>query len=349
MKGRKGQGAVNNVHQRFSKIQLEEIYADHFEDEGISTTQTEWIEVFPKTIVNHNKGKNLPELSLNPYQGCEHGCSYCYARPTHEFWSYNAGVDFERKILYKPNAPELLKAFFQKKNYLPKTITLSGNTDCYQPVEAKLKITRALLETFWEHKHPLGIITKNSLLLRDLDLLEKLAKYNLVAVAISFNSLDESLRRTMEPRTSSVKNKLKAIKILSDLGIPVSVMVAPIIPGLNSSEIMSILEQTSQAGASYAGYTMVRLNDSTQAVFQEWIEEHFPNKASKVMNQIRAMHQGELGHLKNSTSRKGSGEIAKVIRQTFAIGKKKYFPEAKAYELNTTLFQPQINGQLRLF
>ncbi len=344
----KGQGAIENISQRFMDLQLEQYYEDlkYEEKEG---RKTKSLAVFPKTIVNQNKGKNLPEFSMNPYQGCEHGCSYCYARPTHEFWGYNPGIDFERKILYKPHAAELLSQYFQKRNYQPKPIMLSGNTDCYQPLESQLQITRSILHTFLKHQHPCNIVTKNALVLRDLDILKSMAEKNLISVTICINSLNEELRRKMEPRTSSIRNKLKAIEVLHQAGIPTGVLIAPIIPALNSHEVFEIVKRTAQVGSQYAGYTIIRLNDGTAEVFSQWLELHFPDRAQKVLNQIRSMHQGELGHLKNYSNRSGTGKMVESIKHSFQIAKKKYYPEAFSLKLNCQDFKPLKGGQLSLF
>lgn len=286
----KGQGAQRNEHNRFDRFSWEP------EDEEPESLKVTFTEVFPITIVN---AVNSPDMrmdySLNPYQGCEHGCSYCFARPTHEFWGYSAGVDFERKIMVKKNAPELLEKFFRKKGYTPKTISLSGNTDCYQPAERKFEITRKLLQLCLDYRHPVSILTKNALVLRDLDILKPLAEQDLVTVSFSIPTINEEIRRKMEPRTSSVNNKLKAIETLTLNGIPVGVMVAPVIPGLTSEESFPIVKAVADAGAKSFSYSIVRLNDTVEPVFVNWINAHFPDRAQKVLNLIRSMHGGNLG------------------------------------------------------
>ena len=296
---KKGQGAQRNEINRFDRYTFEP------EEEDFQKTKTVFTEVFPKTIVNEVKSPDLMmEYSLNPYQGCEHGCSYCFARPTHEFWGYSAGTDFERKIMVKKNAPELLEKFFQKRNYVPKTITLSGNTDCYQPAEREFEITRKLLQLCLDYRHPVSILTKNALVLRDLDILKPLSEQNLVSVSFSIPTVNEEIRRKMEPRTSSVKNKLKAIEILTEHKIAVGVMVAPVIPGLTSDESLKILKTVSEAGAQKFGYVLIRLNDTVQPVFVNWINAHFPERAEKVLNLIRSMRGGKLGFLDNMNPNK---------------------------------------------
>ncbi len=340
----KGQGAIRNVDNRFSRYSFEE---DEDFDEPVKTSFTE---IFPKTIVNTISSPDLGfEYSLNPYQGCEHGCSYCFARPTHEYWGYSAGIDFERQIMVKKSAPELLEKFFQKRGYKPKTIMFSGNTDCYQPIERKLQITRKLLQICLDYRHPVSIITKNALILRDLDLLEPMAAQHLVSVTISIPTLNEDLRRVMEPRTSSAANKLKAIRILSQAGVPVNVMVAPVIPALTSDESLNILKSVSEAGARSFGYSLVRLNDTVEPVFVDWIEKHFPDRASKVLNQIRSMRNGKLGEKRFFERYKGDGNIAELIHNTFDLGRKKYFAHKKPMILSAENFTGSRSQQLRLF
>lgn len=352
----KGQGAVQNVHNHFERnLYTRTIYEDAClsEDGEVeeSLTKTEYLEVFPKTIMNDVKRKGMPlEFSMNPYQGCEHGCAYCYARPTHEYWGYSAGVDFERKIMVKKNAPELLEKLFQKKNYQPHSFMLSGNTDCYQPIERKLEITRKILQICLDYKHPVGIITKNALILRDLDILKQLAELNLVNVAISIPTINENLRKKLEPRTSSIPNKLSAIEVLAQNKIPVIAMVAPIIPGLNSDEILKVLKKVSELGAVDFGYTLVRLNDTVEPVFIDWLEQHFPERKDKILNQIRSIHNGKLNERLAIKRYVGQGNIADMIHQSFKIGRQKYFKDKPKREpLSTELFTGKQSAQLSLF
>lgn len=340
----KGQGAQRNVTNRFDRYTYEP------EDEDYESVKTSFTEVFPKTIVNQVKSEDLPmEYSMNPYQGCEHGCSYCFARPTHEYWGYSAGIDFERKIMVKKNAPELLEKFFQKRGYKPEPILLSGNTDCYQPAERQFEITRKLLQVCLDYRHPVNILTKNALVLRDIDLLKPMAEQNLVSVSLSIPTINEDLRRTMEPRTSSARNKLKAIEVLSENKIPVNVMVAPIIPGLNSDEPLSILKAISEAGAQSFGYTLVRLNDTVEPVFVNWIENAFPDRAQKVLNLIRSMRGGKLGEKRYFNRQKGEGNIAEMIHNTFKIGRKKFFDGKEFPRLSIENFTGSKDQQLKLF
>lgn len=344
----KGQGAVNNIHNHFNKNRYEQsIYQDDFEEE---IAKTQIIEVYPKTIVNKVKSPDLSmAYSMNPYQGCEHGCAYCYARPTHEYWGYSAGVEFERVILAKKNAPELLEKFFKKRGYVPEPIMLSGNTDCYQPVERKLQITRKLLEVFLEYRHPVHILTKNALVTRDIDILKPLAEKKLVTVSLSIPTINEELRRKLEPRTSSAHNKLKAIETLTQNGIPVHIMVAPMIPGLNTMEILPITKAIAERGALAFGYTLVRLNDTVEPVFKDWVTEHYPDRANKVLNQIASMHGGKLGEKQVIKRQRGEGNIADMIHTTFKIARQKYFADRELPKTTTQLFDGTKGEQLRLF
>ena len=340
----KGQGAQRNVKNRFEQYSYEP------EDWEIEKTNTQIIEVFPKTIVNVVKSPDLPmEYSLNPYQGCEHGCSYCYARPTHEYWGFSAGIDFERKIMVKKNAPELLEKFFRKRNYIPKTIMLSGNTDCYQPIERELKITRKILEVCLAYRHPVSILSKNALVLRDLDLFIKMNELNLISVALSIPTMNEDLRRKMEPRTSSAIKKLETLKILKENNIPTGAMIAPIIPGLNSDETLKIIKKISETGADWFGYTLIRLNDTVEPVFVKWLETSFPDRKDKVISLIKQMRGGKLGEKRYFERYKGEGSIAEMIHKTIEIGRNKYFKNRKIAELSAAQFSGSKTQQLKLF
>ena len=340
----KGQGAQRNVKNRFEQYSYEP------EDWEIEKTNTQIIEVFPKTIVNAVKSPDLPmEYSLNPYQGCEHGCSYCYARPTHEYWGFSAGIDFERKIMVKKNAPELLEKFFRKRNYIPKTIMLSGNTDCYQPIERELEITRKILEVCLAYRHPVSILSKNALVLRDLDLFIKMNELNLISVALSIPTMNEDLRRKMEPRTSSAIKKLEALKILKENNIPTGAMIAPIIPGLNSDETLKIIKKISETGADWFGYTLIRLNDTVEPVFVKWLETSFPDRKDKVISLIKQVRGGKLGEKRYFERYKGEGSIAEMIHKTIEIGRNKYFRDRKMVELSAAHFSGSKTQQLKLF
>lgn len=346
----KGRGAQGNFNNRFQKLKYSLDHAEGLDEEFITDTKTEFIFEYPKSIISYNKSKDLPFTnSINPYHGCEHGCIYCYARNSHEYWGFDPALDFERKIIVKPDAAKLLRQEFNKKSYEPAGTLLSGNTDCYQPAERKFGITRSLLEVFLEYKHPVSIITKNNLILRDIDLLSKLSKYNLVQVSISITTLNEELRLKLEPRTVTGQGRLNIVKQLSDAGIPVNVMVAPIIPGLNSEEVSKIIEQSAIYGANNAFFTMVRLNGAIADIFKDWIYKSYPGRAEKTLHLIAASHNNKLGDTRWHTRMYGDGAEAKAIHQLFSLSLRKYGLPKKQIVLNYGLFTNQHNRQLNLF
>jgi DNA repair photolyase len=350
----KGRGAQLNVPNRF--FQLSHEIRDDFleycakEGESADNNKTQYLEVFPKTIVNKVKSPDVGMThSLNPYQGCEHGCIYCYARNSHEFWGYSAGLDFERRILIKKDAPKLLEEFLKRKTWKAQTIVLSGNTDCYQPAEKQFEITRQCLEIFLKYKHPVGIITKNALILRDLDILKKLQKDKLIAVNMSITSLSETTRRILEPRTATTKRRLKVVKTLSENGIPVTVMLAPIIPSINSHEILPLAKIASEHGASSLAHIIVRLNGTIGTIFTDWIKKTMPDRAEKVLHQIESCHGGKLNDSRFGQRMKGEGQIAKQIYDLVKLAKQKYFKDSKSSKLNFELHEQYKLGQLKLF
>jgi DNA repair photolyase len=350
----KGRGAQLNTPNRF--FQLSHEMRDDFleycatEGEEADKNKTQYLKVFPKTIVNKIKSPDVGmEYSMNMYQGCEHGCVYCYARNTHEFWGYSPGLDFERRILVKKDAPRLLEELLKKKSWQAHPIVMSGNTDCYQPAEKKFEITRKCLEVFLKYKHPVGIITKNALILRDLDLLRALAKDNLIGVNLSITSLSEETRRILEPRTATIKKRLETVKILSDNGIPVNVMIAPIIPSINSHEILPLAKTVSEFGALSIGHTIVRLNGAIGEIFTDWIKKTMPDRAEKVLHQIENCHGGNLNDSRYGTRMRGEGEIAKQINDLMKLAKLKYFKDKSKQILNCSLHEKYKDGQLKLF
>lgn len=286
---------------------------------------------------------------MNPYQGCEHGCIYCYARNTHEFWGYSAGLDFEKKILYKKNAAELLEGKLKNKNWKSQNIMLSGNTDCYQPIEKKLELTRDILLVFLKYKHPVSIITKNALILRDLDLLTELAKMKLLHVSISITSLKEETRRILEPRTASIKKRLKTVEVLAQNDIPVNVMMAPIIPAINSHEIFDLVKRVSELGALSAAYTIIRLNGAVSEIFADWLHKTMPNSANKILHQIEECHGGHLNDSRFGIRMLGEGKIAEQVAIQFRLAKKKYLKDTTLPPLNYALYEQHKNSQLKLF
>ena len=350
----KGRGAQKNTSNKFSAYSYET--RDDFlefcrvEGEVADRNKTQYLPIFPKTIVNKVTSPDVGmSYSMNMYQGCEHGCIYCYARNAHEFWGYSAGLDFERKILVKHDAPKLLEAKLRSKSWKPSTIVLSGNTDCYQPAEQEFEITRKCLEIFLKYRHPVGIITKNALILRDLDILKELNEYGLIGVNISVTSLSEETRRILEPRTTTIKKRLKAIRVLSENGIPVNAMLAPIIPGINSHEILSLAKAVSEHGALSMAFTVVRLNGAIGEIFTDWIHKTLPDKAEKVLHQIQECHGGRLNDSRFGLRSRGDGIIATQIHDMVRLAKRKYFEGKTFPKLNTTLHESYKDGQLKLF
>lgn len=345
----KGRGSQSNPNNKFHRSQFSVENIEGLDEPFLENSSTEFIKESPKKVISVSNSPDLPFMySINPYQGCEHGCIYCYARNAHEYWGFSAGLDFERKIIFKPDAALILERQLNHKNYKPQVIMLSGNTDCYQPAERKFKITRSLLEVFLKYKHPVSIITKNNLILRDMDLLEELSKLDLVHVSVSVTSLNEELRQKLEPRTVTGKGRIKVIEKLAEKSIPVRVMVAPIVPGLNSDEIPNIIKAAANAGAKGAGFTIVRLNGAIGNIFEDWIEKAYPDKAQKVLNQIRACHGGSLNDSRWGTRMKGDGKEAEAIHQLFKLAVKKYMSNLSLHQLSLSHFHKK-DEQLRLF
>ena len=335
----KGRGAQINPANPFDKILKPIDPRTHFEDFESSDVRTVYIESKAKSIVNKVESPDIGlSYSLNPYQGCEHGCVYCYARNSHNYWGYSGGLDFETKIVVKTNAAELLDKKLNEKKWEAAPIMLSGNTDCYQPADKKYKITRDLLKVLWKHKHPVGIVTKNTLILRDLDILQNLAQHNLVNVAISINTIDDKLRQKLEPRASSVATRLALIEKLSRAGIPVTVLAAPIIPGLNDTDIIKLAKKVSDAGATSLHHIVVRLNGSVKEIFSDWLSRNYDGKKEKVLNQIRSLHNGSLSDSRFGVRMKGEGVIAEMIHQQFKVARNLFMLNSKPFEYNTSLF-----------
>lgn len=338
----KGRGSSDNRSGRFESQKVVEDYSDfgYLDDDDLPKIKTEFIPDSSKTIVTKN---NSPDIcftySMNPYRGCEHGCAYCYARPTHEYLGYSAGLDFESKILVKKEAPNLLKNHLMSKSWKGEAIFMSGVTDCYQPAERKFRLTRQLLEVLNDFKNPVGLITKNHLILRDLDILSEMAKEDRVHVCISVTSLDSKLARTLEPRTSAPMARIKAIEELSKAGVPVTVNMAPIIPGLTDHEIPSLLKAVADAGALSASYTPVRLPFSVKDHFAAWLEKHHPEKKGKVLRAIADIREGSLNDAQFGSRMRGWGKRADHIENSFSIFRKKFGLDKESPPLNLSLFQ----------
>lgn len=346
-----GRGAQVNTYNPYLKQEYVQEHMEVIDEELMGSTKTEYFIENPQKIVNKVESPDIPGMySMNPYQGCEHGCIYCYARNTHQYWGFSAGLDFERKIIIKRNAPQMLEKQLMNRNWVVSPIMFSGNTDCYQPVERKEKITRAMLEVLLKFKHPVSMITKNALILRDVDILAEMAKLNLVHVMVSITSLRDELRLAMEPRTVTAKRRLQVIEQLSTNGIPVGVMTAPIIPGLNSDEIPALIKAAADHGARTAGYTVVRLNGAIGEIFKDWIHKNFPDRAEKVLNHIKSAHGGTLNDSRFGKRICGEGNMIASISQLFKNAVKKHFKEKDKFEFDLTLFsRPGEARQLELF
>lgn len=347
IKGRGAQIHLKNPYQAHAYNIVHEEGIDEFVPDHAKTRYTE---VFPKTIINKVQSPDLPYgYSINPYQGCEHGCLYCYARNSHQYWGYDAGLDFEQQILVKKNAPDLLAKTFDRAKWKAAPVMFSGNTDCYQPAEKHFKLSRQLLQVFEQYRNPVSIITKNAGIIRDIDILQALAQKNLVHVNISITTSNEDLRQKLEPRTSAFAQKLKAIRRLSENQIPVNVLIAPVIPSLNSHEIPAIMHQAAEAGAVKCAYQLVRLNGNIGQVFENWLRKVYPDRADKVLNQIAQCHNGKINDSRFGARMRGEGPIAASIHNVFKINRQKYFQNKSLPELDTTLFRRINKGQLNLF
>lgn len=346
----KGRGAQYNPKNKFLKNEYVQEHSEGIDDWEQEKRHTEYIYDDSRTLVNKVTSPDVGMMySANPYQGCEHGCIYCYARNSHEYWGYSAGVDFESRIVVKHNAPALLKKFFENRNWEPAPISLSGNTDCYQPIERKMRITRKLLEVCLDFRNPVGVLTKNALVLRDLDILQELNKYNLVSVFTSITSLDEDLRKVLEPRTASYRSRLKVVETLSKAGILTGIMNAPIIPGLNDTHMHDVIKAASEAGAQHAGYTVVRLNGAIGGIFQDWLFKTYPDRADKVWNMISSCHEGSVNDSRWGNRIVGDGKFAELIKTQFNLYCNKYGLNKTTRRLSTEHFRRIRNSQLPLF
>lgn len=351
----KRHGSRIDPPNRFEAVHREEDYADFEHDpEEIAGRQEREIEYLIDDTQSFVTSNDSPDIafnySANPYRGCAHGCSYCYARPTHEYLGMNAGLDFETRILVKTKAPTLFREFLSKKSWRCEQIVFSGVTDCYQPAERKFRLTRGCLEVASEANQPIGIITKNALVARDVDLLASMAERNLVHVNVSVTTLDPALAASMEPRTSVPAAKLRAIRTLSDAGVPVRAMVAPVVPGLTDSEIPKILQAVSEAGAKCAGYVMLRLPLTVEPVFFEWLRRERPLEAEKVENNLRSAGGGRLYNSDFGKRQVGAGPVADRIRQVFDLFKRQH-GLAGLPSLDCSQFRPprSASGQGTLF
>ncbi|MFO0910659.1 MAG: PA0069 family radical SAM protein [Isosphaeraceae bacterium] len=349
----RGRGVAFNPPNRFESTWHE--LDPHADDpdlaEDPTRPRTQFLPDSSRSIVATNDSPDIDfDASLNPYRGCEHGCSYCYARPTHEYLGMSAGLDFETRIMVKHDAPDLLRKTLESPRWKPTVLALSGVTDAYQPAERRLRLTRACLEVLVEYRNPVIIVTKNALVVRDADLLNQLAEHRAVAVFVSITTLDAALARSLEPRTSPPGRRLDAVRALAEKGIPVGVMVAPLIPGLNDHEVLNILEAASQAGAKQATYVLLRLPGAVAPLFESWLETHRPGEKAKILNRLRTMRGGRLNDPRFGERMRGEGPIAAAIDAMFRQACRRNRLNESRFDVSTDAFsRPSERRQLRLF
>jgi DNA repair photolyase len=342
----RGRGAADNPVNRFETIRYEAEPAEQ-SSEGPPTLL---FRDNSQSILAHNDSPDVGfSVSINPYRGCEHGCIYCYARPTHEYLGFSAGLDFETKIMVKEDAPQLLRKELSSRRWKPEPIGVSGVTDPYQPIERRFQLTRQCLQVLAEFRNPVMIVTKNHLVTRDVDVLAELAQFQAASVAISITTLDEPLRRKLEPRASHPFGRLAAVEALRSAGIPVGVLVAPIIPGLNDHEIPAIVEAAAQAGAGFAGYIILRLPHGVAALFEEWLSQHFSDRKDKILNRIRDLRGGELNDPRFGSRMKGEGTMAQIIQDLFAVACRQAGIARRGPTLSAAHFRRPQDAQPGLF
>jgi DNA repair photolyase len=350
----KGRGTAINPANRFLKVNIVDFLPDekdHFYSEDMDQKPlTQYFTDHSKSVISVNNSADVNfDYSVNPYKGCEHGCVYCYARPTHEYLGFSTGLDFETKIMIKENAHLLLEKKFQSKSYKPDVIIFSGNTDCYQPVERKLELTRKCLMVCEKYNNPVSLITKNALVQRDIDILKKMSERNLVTVTLSITTLDSELQRKMEPRTSSPAMRIGTIGKLAENNIPVGVNVAPVIPGLTDEEIPEILKTAASAGAEFAGYIILRLPYSIKELFADWLEKEYPLRKEKILNKLLEMNNGKLYSPEPGVRFSGSGVTAENIKRLFELSCRKYKLNENRYKLESSAFKRNNTGQIEIF
>jgi DNA repair photolyase len=349
-----GRAAGVSPPNRFERVRVEADFEQlaAIDEPDVRRVPTQFVPDRTRRLIVQNDSPDVPfRYSINPYRGCEHGCAYCYARPSHELLGMNAGLDFESRILVKHDAPELLRAELADENWQGELIAISGVTDCYQPAERTYRLTRRCLEVMLEARQPLGIVTKNALVTRDLDLLVRLAAENLVHVYVSVTTLDANLARTMEPRTATPEARLRTIRQLSSAGVPTGVMTSPIIPGLNDQEIPALLAAAKAAGAGSAGYILLRLPLAVRPIFEDWITRNYPDKAPRVLSLIRQTRDGRMNSSEFGRRMRGQGNYAEGIARTFQLFRRKHGLEGPLPPLDHSKFTPPrpTSGQLRLF
>jgi len=344
---RRPRGAVSNPTGRYERHQR--VPDDEAPPRSVQTTLTAEPS---RTALARNDSPDVPfDRSLNPYRGCEHGCVYCFARPTHAWLGMSPGLDFETRLLYRPEAPHRLRAELAKPGYRCQPVALGSNTDPYQPVERKTRLTRALIEVLLEHHHPLTVVTKSDLVLEDLDLLQPLAQRGLAAVMLSLTTLDPELARRMEPRAPTPERRLRAIRTLATAGVPVGALTSPMVPGLNDDELERLLEAAAGAGAGWAGWVLLRLPGEVAPLFEEWLRTEYPDRAERVLNRVRETRGGALYRSRFGERMRGSGPIAELLRQRFAVACRRLGLARHPPALDTTAFRvpPGPGSQGRLF
>ena len=343
-----GRGAQINTKNRFLKNEKTKEHIEGIDDWSEENIPTQYLEQESKTIVNKVESPDVGmSYSMNPYAGCEHGCIYCYARNVHEYWGYSAGLDFERKIIIKKNAPQLLRKFLMHPKWDATPIMLSGNTDCYQPAEQTYRLTRKMLEVCNEFNQPVGILTKNSWILKDKDVLQEMGKKKIVSAMVSITSFNEDLRRVMEPRTTTAKQKLKVINELSSAGVRMGIMMGPMIPGLNEHEMQRIMKEARDNGATFTAYTFIRLNGAIKLLFHDWLYKNFPDRADKVWHLIEQSHDGKVNDTRWGVRMRGEGNIAQLVAQQYKKYGKLYGMNAEEWSLDRTKFRvPGRQGRL---
>lgn len=351
---RKGRGATFNPVGRFES-ESSEAFDDGW---GTIEEEAEPLETIlrpdpARSVISRNQSPDVPfEQSINPYKGCEHGCIYCFARPSHSYLNLSPGLDFESRIFYKENAAETLEGELRKPGYRPSPISLGINTDAYQPAERKLRVTRSILEVLWEYRHPVSLLTKSTLIQRDLDILSQMAEHNLVSAAVSLTSLDPAIKRTLEPRTASPQARLRTIAALQEAGVPVGVMTAPVIPAITDHELESLLQAASAHGARSAGYVLLRLPWQVKDLFRAWLNKHYPDRAAHVMSLIQQSRGGKDYDSTWGLRQRGTGTFADLLAQRFALACKRYgLNRERRKGLRTDLFAPPLRAgdQMGLF
>lgn len=344
-----GRGAQFNTPNRFLKNETARQHIEGIDDWEVEKKPTSYILMQSKTIVNKVESPDVGmSYSMNPYAGCEHGCIYCYARNVHEYWGYSAGLDFESKILIKQNAPQLLHKFLMHPKWDATPIMLSGNTDCYQPAEQQYRLTRGLLEVCNQFNQPVGILTKNAWILKDKDVLMQMAEKHIVSAMVSITSLNEEVRRVMEPRTATANQKLRVIEELSKSGVRMGIMMGPMIPGLNEHEMPRIMKAARDAGATFTAYTFIRLNGAIKFLFHDWVFKNFPDRAEKIWNLVQESHDGKVNDSRWGVRMRGEGPVAAMVNQQYKKYGKIYGMNAEEWSLNRGLFY-RPGTQMTLF